>query len=247
MTASASSASVPTPHLESSPLELACDKHVIVCSGYGSYTAYPCTLANAKALLADNEPERRLPKEALTLAQRAEEGTYRVAIEMLLRAMQEVMRLECGALSPALTRLISGPRPRVAAVAATEAAPEAAPAYLEHHVTQALKDEVTLWCVRRQLNPLRLDHLEVDELNQDTALGSFSLLQGVRERAKGRTVVFVRDADLQAAEEYRQLTQGRWKPEAQADRVVQRYLAFINNWLCDRETRYHVADLRNKA
>jgi len=241
MTQATASSSAPA---DAAPAYLACDKHVIVCSGYGNYTAYPCTLANARALLAENEPERRLPKEVLELANLPKEGSYRVPAEMLLRAMQEVMRLGCGEVSPALTRLVSGPRPRTLA----DSEPvTAAPGYVEHTVTQALKDEVTLWCVRRQLNPLSLGHLEVDTLNKDPELESFSLLQGVRERAKGRSLRFVLDADLQTAEEYRQLTQGSWKPQAKADRVVQRYLNFINDWLCDRETRYHVAELKAKA
>lgn len=229
---------------ETAPTNLACDKHVIVCSSYGSFTVYPCTLDNARALLAENEPERRLSKEVLELAHLSKENNYRVTTEMLLRAMQEVMRLGCGEVSPALTRLVSGPRPRPSADTEPDTT---ASGYVEHRVTQALKDEVTLWCVRRQLNPLSLGYLEAVVLNKDADLDGFSLLQGVRERAKGRTLRFVQDADLQTAEEYRQLTQGSWKPQAKADRVVQRYLNFINDWLCDRETRYHVAELKPKV
>lgn len=213
-------------------------KHFIVCSGYGNFDVYPCTVENAKVLLRQNEPERRLDAAVVALSKRTSDEVYLSTPELLTRALQDVMECGVGEPSDALTRLVRG-RKKVTA------GEEPAPAEPELQVTQALKDEVTLWCVHRHLNPLALSSLQAQALNNDPNLRSLSVLSGLFERAGARKLQFVERADLDQADEYRQLTQGAWKPEAKESRVVQRYLSFINDYLCDRETRYHLAELKN--
>lgn len=212
-------------------------KNFIICSGYGSFEVYPCTLENAKTLLRQNEPERRLDAAVVALSKRTDTDVHRSTPELLTRALQDVMECEVGEPSEALTRLVRG-RQKVAA------GEEPAPAEPELLVTQALKDEVTLWCVRRHINPLAPGDLRARALNDDPDLRSLSVLSGLFERAGERKLQFVEREELDQADEYWQLTEGRWKAEAKESRVVQRYLSFINDYLCGRDTRYHLAELR---
>ncbi len=208
-------------------------QHVIVSRSYGNYETYACTLANAHALLAQHEEQ--LNADVKQLAELDRETHYVVNGQRLVKAMRDVMAKEVGEASAQLRAQLYGNGPRKAE---DDERPQAV-------VTQELKDEVTLWCVKHRINPLSIPDINAERINKDLAGTEFSLLQGVKERAKGRALVFVDDWALQAAEEYTQLKTGTWKAEAAESRVVSRYLQFITEYLVDRsDVTYEVSQLK---
>lgn len=211
-------------------------QHVIISRSYGSYEAYACTLENAKALLANHA--EALASEVREVAALSRDTHYLVSAERVAKAVKDVLTKDVGAPSVSLRALMHGNGPRKAE---EDTRPEAL-------VTQELKDELALWCVKSRINPLDVRGIDASFLNRQLATLPAALVCGVTERAKGKAIQFVDDWVLSASDEYAQLMTGTWKPEAKEDRVVSRYLQFIVENLVDKsDVNYEVSSLKQEV
>lgn len=206
-------------------------KHVIVSYSYGAFEAYPCTVSNAQALLA--QYEENLPAEIREVYDMTPATHHLVSVDRVLRALRSVVREKVGAECPELRALLYGNPPRKGELDTRETG----------QVTAELKTDATMWCVSAGINPIKLEGIDGAFLTRNRDTLPPSLFSGVLARAKGKTLIFVADWIMDLSEEYSQLKTGGWKETAQEQRIVSRYLHFITNHLTHRDTKYEVAPL----
>lgn len=201
---------------------------VIVHQGYGSYSAHPCTLANAQKLLESRISTllEATSQVASNLAQTPCPVRY-LGTRLLVRALEDIATQPEGFASTYLSRLLHG-YPRNA-----EEAPE-------ELVTRELKQELALWLMERGQGPQDIQGFSAYNLKENWAPAS--LRAALQERAGSKPVVLADSETLGAAEELLVLRKNAWKPTAKESSVVSRFLDFINRNLVDTsDERYHLA------
>ena len=212
-------------------------KHIIVSTGYGSTSAYACTLDNAKAILAMHLDNLSSDVSALVAIKQATVKTHQVVSSALVAgALSEIAQLEVGAPSPGLRRLLHGAGPSIKSGLADER-PQAV-------VTQALKDELVLWAYKSELDPRALKSTGAYTFNEVKPHASLSCMSGVLDRAKGLEILYAESDDIDAAEDLVVLNADRWKPDAKPERVVARFLSFVTAYLVSsRHGTYDVVEI----
>lgn len=206
-------------------------KHVIVSYSYGAFEAYPCTVSNAQALLA--QYEENLPAEIREVRDMTPATHHLVSVDRVLRALRSVVKEKVGAECVDLRALLYGNPPRKGEPDTREAG----------QVTAELKTDATMWCVSAGINPIKLEGIDGAFLTRNQDMLPQSLFSGVLARAKGKTLIFVDDWILDLSDEYSQLKTGAWNASAHERQIVSRYLRFITNHLTHRDTKYEVAPL----
>lgn len=207
-------------------------KHFIISHGYGSFEAYPCTLDNARALLAQREELLQVEvREVLALTPQSH---HVVSAERVVKALQSVVSDKEGNESRDLQRLLYGNGPRKGE---EDLRPKAV-------VTSELKAELALWCLKEGINPHTLSKLNADFLNRNRGMLPSGLFSALEARAQGRILRFVDDWVLSISEEYTQLKTGTWKEGAPEHRIVSQFLEFINANLTSREEKFDIASLK---
>lgn len=210
-------------------------QHVIVCRSYGNFHTYACTVDNARAILAAHLDT--LPREVNDVASLlADEALSVKPVEarLVVEAFAEVLGKPVGDESPKLRRLLYGPLPRAGVADERPLA----------NVSEADQQALVLWLFKHGLSAAPLDAKLADKLNELHPEKDLTLLEPFARRM-GKPVHYVRYPEyLEAARALGTLLANRWKEDAAEDRVVERYLSFVREWLVDTsDTTYQVSTL----
>lgn len=208
--------------------------HIIIVTGYGSSSAYACTVDNAKSILAMHLPNLSEDVSALVALKQAPEKTHHVVTASLVTgALADIAQLEAGTPSSLLRRLLHGSGP-TAKPGIADARPQAV-------VTEALKDELVLWAYKNKLDPRNLKCTGADCLNDLKPHAALSCMSGLLDRAKGLEILYAESEDIEAANELLVLQADRWKPDAKVERIVAKFLSFVSSYLVSsRQGTYDV-------
>ena len=210
--------------------------HIIVSNSHGCFSAYAGTVDNARSLL--NAHLANLSSDFVKLLELRRSGSHcLVSMKSVHKAFKDVISLEVGCDSAALSDLLQGsrqsPEMRVERPAIT--------------VTPAMKEELVLWAFRVGITPTLAPWLTADFLNEPGRVETLPLLTRLRVRAEaqGANLVFVEDPVLATVEELLELEDCTWAEDASERSIVSRYLSFINEHLVDRaDVQYNIVLLK---
>ena len=210
--------------------------HIIVSNSHGCFSACAGTVDNARSLL--NAQLANLSSDVAKLLELRRSGSHcLVGMKSVHKAFKDVMSLEVGSDSAALSSLLQG----------SSQSPELHVERPATKVTQAMKDELVLWAFRVGVTPTLAPWLTADFLNEPGRADTLSLLTRLRVRAQvqGADLVFVEDPALATVEELLELQDCTWAEDAGERSIVSRYLSFISEHLVDRaDVQYNLVLLK---
>jgi len=209
-------------------------KHIIICRSYGDLSAYACTLDNARAIFDNHIAD--LPREIDEVASQlleTERPTILYGAQGMQDALSEVLTKKPGDESSKLRAVLHGPSRRNE--------PDTRPVVL---ITEAAQQELVLWLFKHEISAKPLDSGLANRFNDLHPELELTFLAPFVERM-GKPIQYIRYPEyLEAAKSLKSLRANRWKDDAQEDRVVERYLSFVREWLVDKsDITYEVAEI----
>lgn len=203
-----------------------CNDQKIVLNGFGEISLYDATLENAQAIL--NSVMSDVSSNVLEAVALQEDKTkYVCPTENVTRVFKELLTSENGQELPAYSRFLHGKDSDKPVVV----------------MDTDLRNKLIAWYMTTGKPLDQIGQMKESEFMRNIAqldTSTLFIFDGLRERAKDRTICFLESYLIEQAEELVVLRRNQWKDTAKLSRVIYRFLEFSNQYT-HRDVRYSMS------